>query len=553
MSRSRRAARPPPTVADLPDEVLINVLGHLELGERYGGQRGACSMQGGGGSGAAAPPVLPLLTVQASLLLPSRRHRTASLVCRRWRQLADSPPLLRSLWSLCEWVLLRAAGHVQHLQLQLDPSEHLPANRGMELPALLVGMLAACGAAGEGLSSLDLSLGSAGMEISSWAVALRGLTQLRLACGDMDISSSLAALTRLQDLELNLDYHTYPTVISMGPAVRLPTSITRLVLASDCGRKMPPQVRIRQRGCTHPGCGAIPMLHSTVQQREGCIHCQACPALLEFLHVRRVAVPGICHTLCPSTAPAAPQVAALTGLVELRLYRIDYSSDGYAPLTRLQGLRRLQLSWALLLPDCLPQLTQLTALEIRYDPGDHAVGSESDVVEATLQQLSQLQHLALGPNIPGVDSPPAALAHLPALRSLYWRQGSTQLDFPVLPALPGGTWLASLRCLVAPAHILACSLPALAAAQQLEILGVECRQGDEVATLAVIRWGARRPSLRHLLLQVAGPGMPLEVWGAVLEAQRCCPALRITPCHDACVAAAAIEPGLPCWCSTDFD
>jgi hypothetical protein len=82
------------------------------------------------------------------------------------------------------------------------------------------------------------------MEISSWVLALRGVTQLRLASSvQMDIACSLGALTRLQDLELNFA-GSKDAAISVAPDVRLPTSITRLVLACDSGYGMPPQVGI---------------------------------------------------------------------------------------------------------------------------------------------------------------------------------------------------------------------------------------------------------------------------------------------------------------------
>jgi hypothetical protein len=212
-------------------------------------------------------------------------------------------------------------------------------------------------------------------------------------------------------------------------------------------------------------------------------------------------------------------------------------------LMRLQGLRRLQLSSVLFLPDCLPQLTQLTALEVSDSLKYHSGNSEFDLVEAALQQLSQLQHLTLGPNISGLDSPPAALVCFPALHTLCWRQGSS-IDFPTSSILPAGTWLASLQRLVAPAQILANSLPALAVAQQLECVGVECLGGDDAATLAVIRWAAHRSSLRHLLLQT--DAVPAALCDAVLETQRRCPALLFKTCADACDAAAAIEPDQTC-------
>jgi hypothetical protein len=101
-------------------------------------------------------------------------------VCRHWRQLADSPPLLRSLAirmdnqytflprlrSPSEWVMRRAAGHVRQLRLQIRPSFATADDHIDTLSALIRGMLNACGRAG-GLSALDLSLGCTIIEVGS--------------------------------------------------------------------------------------------------------------------------------------------------------------------------------------------------------------------------------------------------------------------------------------------------------------------------------------------------------------------------------------------------
>ena len=90
---------------------------------------------------------------------------------------------------------------------------------------------------------LDLSLGCTIMEVGSCVAALRGLTRLRLATQeDMSITRSLAGLTGLKDLELSVGRQDY-SPIRMGPKVRLPTSLTRLVLACDNSQEMPRQVR----------------------------------------------------------------------------------------------------------------------------------------------------------------------------------------------------------------------------------------------------------------------------------------------------------------------
>lgn len=109
-------------------------------------------------------------------------------VCRSWRQLSRSPLMLRELdirvqvkahlprlRSLCEWLVLRAAGHVGRLELSLSSARLPPAAHG-EWHQLIAAALAACGAAGS-LHHLTLGVGGAcAIQLTSaTVVALRGL------------------------------------------------------------------------------------------------------------------------------------------------------------------------------------------------------------------------------------------------------------------------------------------------------------------------------------------------------------------------------------------
>ena len=63
----------------------------------------------------------------------------------------------------------------------------------------------------------------------------------------------------------------------------------------------------------------------------------------------------------------------------------------------------------------------------------------------------------------------AALAGLRQLSTFHWLGAGSRL--PPAAQLPGGAWLGSLRRLVAPQVLVARSLQALAAAEQLEYAG----------------------------------------------------------------------------------
>jgi hypothetical protein len=103
----------------------------------------------------------------------------------------------------------------------------------------------------------------------------------------------------------------------------------------------------------------------------------------------------------------------------------------------------------------------------------------------------------------------AALAGLRQLSTFHWLGAGSRL--PPAAQLPGGAWLGSLRHLVAPQALVARSLPALAAAQQLEHVGM-WGAASAPAQVAIMRWAPGCASLRQLDLQLD------EVCGSVLEA-----------------------------------
>ncbi|EFN59930.1 hypothetical protein CHLNCDRAFT_132995 [Chlorella variabilis] len=80
---------------------------------------------------------------------------------------------------VCQWVLLRAARHVERLRLRVE-LDHQQLDAAAELETALVAMLVGCGAAGR-LSELDLSLVHVPFGLSSWLSALRSLQKLQIS------------------------------------------------------------------------------------------------------------------------------------------------------------------------------------------------------------------------------------------------------------------------------------------------------------------------------------------------------------------------------------
>lgn len=131
----------------------------------------------------ALPPVGP----HSCSLLALEIFRALPLVCRTWHQPSLSPQLLRALRitlpqgslprlrSLCEWLVLRAAGHVRRLEIDLFCTD-IPLEQQEECHELVSAMLAGCGAAGS-LEYLFLAQAfTSGLHLPSAAVvALRTL------------------------------------------------------------------------------------------------------------------------------------------------------------------------------------------------------------------------------------------------------------------------------------------------------------------------------------------------------------------------------------------
>jgi len=169
-------------------------------------------------------------------------------VCRRFHRLANSPQLLRGIQlnmpaskrpdvnlqrvdAACEWLVQRAAGHVQHLQLELP---YLHYRKQAERSNLLAEALAACGTAG-GLKSLRFTT-SVPLNGRNWVLAMRNLRSLSVTTARrMDISTYLTALTALEQLLLS-------GLWDLQPDVCLPPSLTRLHLEGEGSESLPPQV-----------------------------------------------------------------------------------------------------------------------------------------------------------------------------------------------------------------------------------------------------------------------------------------------------------------------
>ena len=137
------------------------------------------------------------------------------LVCKRFAALCSSPELLQTitvqltepallpkLRSLCRWLVRRAAGHADVLEIALERTDRsqgpsLVGEDGAEAVAALAAAVAACDAA-EPLLRLDLELDALGvpLRLSAWAAALgKYLYHLRVATsGALDVVCSLTGL-----------------------------------------------------------------------------------------------------------------------------------------------------------------------------------------------------------------------------------------------------------------------------------------------------------------------------------------------------------------------
>lgn len=156
-------------------------------------------------------------------------------------------------------------------------------------------------------------------------------------------------------------------------------------------------------------------------------------------------------------------------------------------------------------PGVMGSLTSLRLLSLDIDTG-RLPAPAVDGLLAVLPQLHGLTqlHLTLA-----LEQAPACLAALTRLHSLYlwgyWHQRPRV-------ALPTGAWLHGLRRLVLPLPLLEDSLPALASAKGLERLGVLDAHGQvhnlRARLPSVLRWAARQPCLRLLVLELDAADLP---------------------------------------------
>ena len=104
---------------------------------------------------------------------------------------------------------------------------------------------------GSGGQLTDLAIEVSPVCHSNWMLAMRPLRRLSLGCGGghIHVSPAIAQLTALLSLELHGD-------VNLGDAVRLPTSLTRVVIRSDGTEEMAPQVVGVEPAppCSGPAC-----------------------------------------------------------------------------------------------------------------------------------------------------------------------------------------------------------------------------------------------------------------------------------------------------------
>ena len=172
------------------------------------------------------------------------------------------------------------------------------------------------------------------------------------------------------------------------------------------------------------------------------------------------------------------------------------------PWEQLRSLTALRMAgFETRAPRCLGRLTQLRSLHVsRPAGGDLFSSAEAQLLHAALPALQQLTHMGLELVLP---SPPASLSCLCQLRSfgfLSYEEGNDPAGAP--GQLPAGPWLAGLRRLAGTCSLLAASLPALAAASQLQELGLLQVVGPEQqAAVSILQWAGGRPAMRRVRLE----------------------------------------------------
>lgn len=255
----------------------------------------------------AAPPPRMLLHRRGGILgratpmpptplaAPRRRHRGLALCCRGWHRLVcSSPMLLRSvsvsipntpafmtrLRSLCQWLLRRAAPHMEQLRLRLSHEAAGAWNDvesqwwRLDFTTTLAAAMAACGMHGR-LRDLSLQLDiDFSIHLGSWMAPLASLQRLTvtLADGIVILAGSLRCLSVLQHLSIAAFPYSFSTSTTWQAGSALPASLTSLCLGGEEGARMlPAQVRIRGWAASAGGeqrqlvlqAQALPACHST--------------------------------------------------------------------------------------------------------------------------------------------------------------------------------------------------------------------------------------------------------------------------------------------------
>jgi hypothetical protein len=146
---------------------------------------------------------------------------------------------LRGWRSFCHWLMQRAAGQVQRLDLTADGEEDCTAEDRREVVCMMAACVVACCTAG-GLTELRWCAAEYDVRLGGWVAALRGLTRLDMTVhdSDLELAASLHTLTDLQQLKID-----GKPAEAWHPAVRLPASLTKLHLNCHMGHaSLPHQV-----------------------------------------------------------------------------------------------------------------------------------------------------------------------------------------------------------------------------------------------------------------------------------------------------------------------
>ncbi|PSC76502.1 leucine rich repeat isoform B [Micractinium conductrix] len=241
-----------------------------------------------------------------------------------------------------------------------------------------------------------------------------------------------------------------------------------------------------------------------------------------------------------------PQIGRLTRLHSLSISAASIAGSGYDVLRALPSLQRLALLSNRYLPASLSRLTQLQALHLEQTPMQ--ADSTLAAWDEALSPLTQLTHLEMCP-FPHKREVmlhlPAALTRLCRLQRFAYHgcQFHGSKEFADL-MLPGGAWLAGLRCLWLPAAIFKASWHLLEATPRLEVLGVCCTEDagsiddvdlplDGEAARAALRCAAAHPAVRRLCLEVGegrgsvSPAAACALFDGTLAALRRKPALAV--------------------------